>query len=349
MKLVLSFCGLVAAVQVRSPANIKIGEQIGALLSNGISKDPAGFNSAFNAAISNFPVVSNEAVEAVARNHVKNSAFLDVSRDYSSCPVGWIVQGDLCVAPEGFFGCSRRFNRKLMNDHMKQKFAENCSVEFPASFVQKFWDPETVHPILNLHVKESGSDASTNAAVEASQRAQLAALEAEEAQTKEVLADMLGRVSTGLEAAAKKVSSKQTSFLGIISDVQREGEGLAHLRQELTSMRSRLAKGGYPAYNALVHLLNLASEPNAQNVMFLQFTGKALADLMRKESTPDSLRNLAGSVLTQISNAPVSTMTSDFEGGAGHVNIVVPRPSRVYSPDAAVLALRAGADAVDVA
>jgi CPW-WPC domain-containing protein len=334
-----------------SPANVKLGEEIGSLLSRGLSSDPAGFGAAYNAAMANFPMVGNDAVEAVAKNHMASSSFLGApERDFSSCPVGWSSSGDLCLAPEGFYGCSRRFNKKVMNDVLKAKFAAKCGIEFPVSFA-RFWPEESEHPILNLHVKESASDASTNASVEASQRAQLAALESEQATTKEILADLLGKLNLRVEALAKKASAKQTSFLAsrIISDVQREAENVAHLSAELGNIQARLADASYPAYNGLVHLLNLVSEPNAQPAMFVKFLGKPLGDLMKNANTPDSIKNLAGSILTQISSAPVTSQVSDTQGGAGQVNIVVPRPSRVYGPDAAVLALKAGADPADIA
>ena len=128
MKFFFSVCGLAAGLQVRSPANVRMGEEIGALLSEGISKDPVGFNKSFQSATSNFPVVSNDAVEAVARNHVQSSAFLEMKHvDYDSCPLGWSSAGDLCVAPDGFYGCSRRFNRRVLNASLKQKFAEKNS------------------------------------------------------------------------------------------------------------------------------------------------------------------------------------------------------------------------------
>lgn len=344
---------LLAGVAVASPANVKLGEQIGALLSKGLSEDPAGFQAAFNSATANQPVLSNDAVEAVARNHLSKSAFLGTSKiDYSSCPVGWSRQGDICVAPEGFFACSKRFNTRILNDALKAKFAQKCGVEFPKSFA-KYFDEATENPILNLHVKESSNEASTNAAVEASQRAQLAALESEEATTKEFLADLLGKVNLQIEATARKMSGKQTSFLGVVSDVQREAQNMLQLNAELDTLRTRLGynmdKGGYTVYNGLIHALNLVSEPNAQGAMILKMIGAKLRDLMRRESTPDSIRNLAGSIMTHISNAPVASSVASSEGSSGHINIIVPRPSRVYHPDAAILAMKAGADAADIA
>ncbi len=70
---------------------------------------------------------------------------------------------------------------------------------------------------------------------------------------------------------------------------------------------------------------------------------RALRNLMLKESTPDQLRTAAGSIITQITNMPVSTTSVDTTSGSyGHVNIVMPAPSRVYAADERVLSSKAG-------
>ena len=58
--------------------------------------------------------------------------------------------------------------------------------------------------------------------------------------------------------------------------------------------------------------------------------------------------NFPTRVITHITNSPIASSVSDHEGANGHVNIVVPRPSRVYGADEAALAMREGARAVDV-
>lgn len=346
--------GLVGCV-VANPANIHLGEEIGAVLSKGLSSDPQGFEQAFEGASASMPILSNTAVENVARNHLAKtaSAFLAVP-NYDVCPVGWRLESDRCYAPEGYYQCaSRSFHLKILNDAYKKKLAEKCGLEFPTvtSFAQtgKYWPYAAENPILNLHVKESGSDAAINQSVEQAQRSQLAALESEEATTKEILSDMISRLNLQVEETQRKISGKQTAFLGIVSDVQREMANYNQMKGELLSIKSRLTAGGYSAYNGLVHLLNLVSEPNFRVAAFLFGIPMSLDRILKMESTPDQVRQMAGSVLTHITNSPVASEVSDTHGGAGHVNIVVPRPSRVYSADAAVLALKAGADAADIA
>jgi hypothetical protein len=41
--------------------------------------------------------------------------------------------------------------------------------------------------------------------------------------------------------------------------------------------------------------------------------------------------------LTMLSGMPVAVEVSDVAGADGHVDIVIPRPSRVYQPDELVL------------
>ena len=56
---------------------------------------------------------------------------------------------------------------------------------------------------------------------------------------------------------------------------------------------------------------------------------------MQKKSTPDYVRGLAGSLISKITNLPVISEISDAASGSyGHVNVVLPAPSRVYAGDA---------------
>ena len=56
--------------------------------------------------------------------------------------------------------------------------------------------------------------------------------------------------------------------------------------------------------------------------------------LLSLPSTPDFIKNLAGTLLTLMTGAPVSASVPDFKSGSyGHVNIIVPRPSRTFLPD----------------
>ncbi len=54
------------------------------------------------------------------------------------------------------------------------------------------------------------------------------------------------------------------------------------------------------------------------------------------------MRGFAGSVLTLLTDLPVVSETSTKEGSYGHVNIILPRPSRVYGADAEITELQWG-------
>mmetsp|Transcript_26208 Transcript_26208/g.65986 ORF Transcript_26208/g.65986 Transcript_26208/m.65986 type:complete len:263 (-) Transcript_26208:166-954(-) len=186
-----------------------------------------------------------------------------------------------------------------------------------ASFLQR--------PALNLHVGETSS--SGLAADRAAAAAALMSLEQSEV-------DLLDRIA-------------HKSFLqSPVSDLQREGaEGSAFVNQ-ITYYGGLVDAGGVSARRGLIGLLQLASLPNAR--VALQPMLFKVSNLAKKESTPDSTRELAGSLITFLSNLPYSVQSSDVATGAyGHTNIVLPSPSRVYGADRVLAQLSAGAHAAD--
>ena len=205
---------------------------------------------------------------------------------------------------------------------------------------------------LNLFVEE-GAGSLTDRLFEQEdrqQRHQLTQLQSDESSFKEMLANALSRRSaqsssasfvqapTGAEVAAQ-----------VTADVQREKSSMQQLSASIKSYADSVDAGGYTAYHALSSLLSLAGEPNGRTALHL-YTPllRKLKTLMGRESTPDQVRILAGSIITLITNMPVSSQISDEKSGSyGHVNIVLPRPSRVYSPDVDTLALRDGARSID--
>ena len=65
--------------------------------------------------------------------------------------------------------------------------------------------------------------------------------------------------------------------------------------------------------------------------------------LLKSEGSSDELRGVAGSLITLLTDLPVISETSEEETGSnGDVNIIVPRPSRIYEADAAIMALSSG-------
>ena len=117
------------------------------------------------------------------------------------------------------------------------------------------------------------------------------------------------------------------------SDLQREIENASSVDAAIAPLSARISQGGRMARRALVRALNLAAEPNARLLMAKSSIMSAAANLMRMEGSSDSLRSLAGSLITVLSGIPVSSTVVDAEDAAyGHVNIVVPRSSRIYAP-----------------
>ncbi|ETW41911.1 hypothetical protein PFNF135_03409 [Plasmodium falciparum NF135/5.C10] len=66
--------------------------------------------------------------------------------------------------------------------------------------------------------------------------------------------------------------------------------------------------------------------------------------LLQRESTSDRNRWLCGSILTLLTDLPVVSDLADVKTGSyGHVNVIMPRQSRVRNADRNILRLREGA------
>lgn len=132
-----------------------------------------------------------------------------------------------------------------------------------------------------------------------------------------------------------------------VLDIEAQTAQLGSLREEITSLGQKVAVGGSLARAALARLVGIAAQPNAKAVIDMSGIVQSCKDLMRREETSDELRGLAGSLLTLLSDLPVVSETSTREGSYGHVNIVLPRPSRLYRADAEILELQQGMKASD--
>jgi CPW-WPC domain-containing protein len=305
----LAALGLASGVSASGP-NTAMGEQLGNLLSQAISQDPAGANAAWRSANSNQQVVINPAVASLARG----SSFLGSCTKLASCPQGWTSRGTFCDAPAGFYGCSKRTHRFAMTDAMKVKFAEQCDVQFECEDSKSFLQTQGAsNPILNLHVAPSQSEGGDSVA------AQAAALENLEA------------AGISFKQQVAQVLAGRSFLQNPIGDVQRIAENVGDLASEVPSLKAGLNSGDiFEVRNSLLRLLGLCSEPNAVNAMRLNMVGTSAANLMKRESTPHQVRVLAGSLITLMSNGPVASGTSDNNGANGSVNIVMPNPNRVY-------------------
>ncbi len=115
------------------------------------------------------------------------------------------------------------------------------------------------------------------------------------------------------------------------------------LGQELRQLVVETEAGGHVARRALEDLISVASEHSARSAILASGAARAAAKLLKRPSTDEGNRALAGSLLTLLSGMPLAAEVSDETTGSdGHIEIVLPRPSRVYGPDAVAMQLSAG-------
>lgn len=112
----------------------------------------------------------------------------------------------------------------------------------------------------------------------------------------------------------------------------------------VAALAAEVAAGGRVARRALEQLVALTSDAGARGAIAASGAPAAAAALLKRAGTDEADRALAGSLLTLLSGMPVAAgVSSEVTGGDGRVEIVLPRPSRVYGPDA--VAMRASAAA----
>merc|ERR1712039_839393 len=143
----------------------------------------------------------------------------------------------------------------------------------------------------------------------------------------------MGRMAAGLQLHAAR---------GQFGDLQ-PAEHLDALRTEISELLPRVQAGGRMAQKALTRLLVVSSEPDAKTVMRVAGVEAAAASLMKSPSSSPALQRLAGSMITVMTGLPVTSEIADSStGSSGNVNIVLPRPSRVYHADETFVELSAG-------
>ena len=113
-------------------------------------------------------------------------------------------------------------------------------------------------------------------------------------------------------------------------------------KKEVAKLILRVKAGGWMATKALTRLISLTADPNAKSVIISAGAIAAAEALMKRPDTSDRIVGLAGSLLTMLSGMPVAVEVSDEAGANGHIDIVVPRPSRVYEADELILQRSSG-------
>lgn len=102
---------------------------------------------------------------------------------------------------------------------------------------------------------------------------------------------------------------------------------------EVLQLIPRVDAGGWMATKALTRLVSMTADPNAKTVMIGAGVEAAAETLLKRPGTSDRNIALAGSLLTMLSGMPVAVEVSDEAGANGHVDVIIPRPSRVYQSD----------------
>ncbi|KEG02086.1 hypothetical protein YYE_02825 [Plasmodium vinckei vinckei] len=116
-----------------------------------------------------------------------------------------------------------------------------------------------------------------------------------------------------------------------------------HNAKEITSLTARVLAGGRLAIKSLGRLKSLASRIENKQLMKKLGTPMATLILLQRETTSDRNRWMCGSILTLLTDLPVVSDLADVKTGSyGHVNVVIPRQSRVKNPDRIILKLREG-------
>lgn len=102
-----------------------------------------------------------------------------------------------------------------------------------------------------------------------------------------------------------------------------------------TELASKIEASGEQSEAAVGELLSLFAQGKISKQELKQ-TGAVsrCADVMKSEGASDAMRGGCGSVITHLTNTPVASSIMDSAtGGAGHVTVVLPSPSRVYGAD----------------
>ncbi len=113
--------------------------------------------------------------------------------------------------------------------------------------------------------------------------------------------------------------------------------------RQLGEFVAEVGAGGYVARRALEELVSLASDPGARSAIAASGAARTAATLLQRTGTDETNRALAGSLLTLLSGMPLAAeVSSEITGSGGQVEVVLPRPSRVYGPDAVAMQLSSG-------
>merc|ERR1712224_53659 len=105
-----------------------------------------------------------------------------------------------------------------------------------------------------------------------------------------------------------------------------------HIPGAFSEIASRIQNQGESSEKAVAKFLRLFEEGKISKQQIKDSGAIArCTSVMESESASDAMRLGCGSVITHLTNTPVASSIMDSAtGGAGHVSVVLPSPSRVY-------------------
>ena len=326
---------------------------------------------------SQFHDMPSSVVEASITNSLgKSLAFeglpsSDVTcvRDYSAaCPEGWADHGDgeTCAAPMYDHGpCPNTLSFGSLTPAEKRAKALACGYEFPCEVavssrkqrvvVSDVGNGNGCSPDLSATCPDEWTIVGVQCVGPVDYQGPCA-----------TMIDLSGLTLAQRDAYAKACATPwpcaADSFLqrgasclqhalqdGLASELQRfimdsklRASQLTITKKEVSKLIPRVKAGGRMATKALARLVSLTTDPDAKAVMISAGAVAAAETLMKRPDTSDRNLGLAGSLLTMLSGMPVAVEVSDMAGSNGHVDIIIPRPSRVYQPDEVILQRSSG-------
>jgi hypothetical protein len=118
---------------------------------------------------------------------------------------------------------------------------------------------------------------------------------------------------------------------------------------QIASLAQKIPNAGNERTAILEELINLSKDKSAKKAMQTAGVLQHCTSIMKSESAPASLKSLAGSLITLMTDLPVSSIVSDVAtGSSGHVVVVLPSPKRLYGAHGSFLKDLAAKEAKEV-
>jgi CPW-WPC domain-containing protein len=339
--------------------------------------DAAVLDGLFEDLASQFSEMPSSVVEGAIASSLGKSLNLegvpssDVTcvRDYSAaCPEGWADHGDgeTCAAPMYDQGpCPKTLSFGSLTPAEKRAKALACGYEFPCevavssrkqrAVVSDVGNRNGCSPDLSATCPDDWTIVGVQCVGPVDYQGPCATMIDLSGLTIDQKAAYAKACATPWPCFADGFLERGASFLqhalqdGAASESQRfivdsklRVSQLNMAKKEVSKLIPRVKAGGRKATKALARLVSLTTDPDAKSVMISAGVVAAAETLMKRPDTSDRNVGLAGSLLTMLSGMPVAVEVSDMAGANGHVDIIIPRPSRVYQPDEVILQRSSG-------